>query len=269
MNNVYKQYWWFIFTPLSLAGIFLFAALLLSTKSMAATQEDSNWYQVEVIIFSQQDLFNDERHRTDLKLAYPKNLKVLTPTTESGTAFSMLPKNELQLGGPVAQLTRAPGYRVLYHQAWRQAGLGQKDSPWVLIQGGKAVGEHHELEGSFRLVKNHYLHIQADIWKTKFIVAPAHQQASTPDAASNSGSAQFISEAESEQSSWPRLPPVYLNQQAATNTGEHLSQPNNALAGFKVNDVVLLQQTTRIKRNELTYLDHPSMGVIVQVTLLK
>lgn len=226
----------------------------LSAESFAEDEKPAKkkirWYKVEMIIFSQQDLFNDERHISDIELSYPNNLRRLTDSPAAPSQpFVSLPKNEMTLMPDHTSLNHAAGYRVLYHKMWRQPGFGIKDSPWILVQGGKATGDHHELEGSIRLVRNRHLHIQTDLWKTKFI---------SPNTQSN-----FIS---TDQQSWPSLPPKpgFGNQAGESQIEGHQLERNTA--SNNISDIVTLKQSTRLTRNELTYMDHPNMGVIVRVT---
>jgi len=235
-------------SPLILSLLFVcFTAISANSfaENEEPTKKKTRWYKVEIIIFSQQDLFNDERHITDIELSYPNNIRRLIDSpADPSQPFSTLPKDEMKLMPDHISLNRAPGYRILYHKAWRQPGFGIKDSPWILVQGGKTADNHHELEGSIRLVRNRYLHIQTDLWKTKFI-SPNPQS-------------EFIS---TDQQAWPSLPPKpdFNNQNE-----EHQIERNTVLNN--ISDIVVLKQSTRLTRNELTYMDHPNMGAIILVT---
>tara|TARA_R110001592_G_scaffold260282_1_gene524698 strand:- start:17417 stop:18274 length:858 start_codon:yes stop_codon:yes gene_type:complete len=273
------------------------ALTLISTCCIAAeeTPDDIDWYQVEVLIFSQQDLFNDERHVTDLELSYPENIRELVdpsvatklasahtlskgietaPLTKNPATteqpFLILPKNALSMSPDHTRLNRAPGYRTLYHQAWRQPGLDKTESPWILIKGGNVFGNHHELEGSFRLVRNRYLHIQTNLWKTTF---------KTPEISSINNT---LSEnttlpnntRQTQTNPWPRLPDTPYEQgiEDSDKTSIESSFENNR-ANFEpeypIADIVALEQSTRVFRGKLTYLDHPNMGVIILVSKYK
>ena len=280
----------------------IIALALTPLISLAAEKKPENidWYQVEVMIFSQQDLFNQERHITDIELTYPKNIRELidpsvntaanllpshslpigmdTPTTQNTRSteepFLILPKGTLGMAADHKRLRRAPGYRVLYHKAWRQPGLDKTTSPWILIEGGEIFGNHHELEGSIRLVRNRYLHIQADLWKIKFRepVSPAMGNG-LPQSTGFSGSNTLTN-----LSIWPALPSTpQLNSLADNEEQEDRIEPsvegrietykkNDFKPEYPIADIVTLAQSTRITRDELTYLDHPNMGVIISVS---
>ncbi len=275
-------------------------ALGFSVPSFA--EESLPWYQVEIVVFSQQDLYHNEKHRTDLQLSYPKNWRVLTgssidqeqpetlqptnpvspePNTvleqDSLTAtterpYVSLSNKNFKLGGDEYALKRAPGYQVLLHQAWRQQGLGVDQSPWIIIAGGEAYGEHHELEGSVRLVLNRHLHFQADLWHTRFGAPTAVTPTNSTSVPADSSSPQPTA---NEMPSWPTLPVQpwrqnTLEENLTTDISQlHPSTPpawSYQTPHFAVNDMVSLNQSTRLKLGELTYLDHPNMGVLVLVS---
>lgn len=276
----------------------LFILPLLSLVPLPSLGEDEQpWYQVEVIAFSQQDLYRDEKHRTDLKLEYPTNWTILqgsaieqthgaAPLPESDGAantiattdtvtpetseppFVLLGKDQFALGPDDYALSRAPGYRVLLHWAWRQPGLNIDESPWVLVAGGEQYGKHHELEGSIRLVLNRYLHFQANLWRSRFgtPVAPA---AIEPSIANDT----LVADTNETVDAWPALPEQPWSTQQNTIEGSPEDQaPINAPAWdyqfpeYALDDLVVLNQSTRLQLNEMTYLDHPDMGVLIYVS---
>ncbi|MEH6466791.1 MAG: CsiV family protein, partial [Porticoccus sp.] len=177
--------------------------------------------------------------------------------------YAALPQNLLKLGPDNYALKRAPGYKPLYHKAWRQQGLDFKHSPWILIQGGEKFGNHHELEGSIRLVRNRYLHIQANLWKARFSsLAPSLTMETVQSDTATPGiySPENLA---SEKSSltWPTLPNL-----PGTEIPEELTPSTLNNAKFQVSDIITLEQSSRVSRDEITYLDHPEMGVLVLVS---
>lgn len=234
-----------------------------------------DWYQVEVIIFSQQDLFNEEKHKKDIELAFPENIRLLqdsdtklkTETQLTSTEqhpYLVLPENLMAMVPDRNRLRRAPGYRVLFHKAWRQPGLGRTESPWIFIQGGNKTNDRHELEGSFRLVRNRYLHVQANLWKTKFS-STGTQFAQPVTLPSGTGQLQ-----------WSLLPtlPVFSakgvsSEKISSEKELSIEKKPQTKSTPATSDIVILNQSTRVTRNELTYLDHPNMGAIVLVTKYK
>ncbi len=300
----------------TLTLLFTLAILACGLKPAFAEEPEKkiDWYQVEVIIFSQQDLFNEERHTKDIELSFPDNIRQLLdselkaelkqepqPVSTDDQAFQVLPESAMEMVPDRNRLNRAPGYRVLFHKAWRQPGLGQTESPWIFIEGGNKTNDRHELEGSFRLVRNRYLHIQANLWKTKFL--PTGYQLAQPVTLSSGADAYnsgngfgnssgntapsrqgMTSSLRSVQLQWPPLPalPAFSSEGASSEgaSSEGISsekESTDAEEEFIIerkvqtqpslaSDIVVLNQSTRVTRKELTYLDHPNMGAVVLVT---
>lgn len=256
--------------PLKTAGMPFRCLLLLafasSTSLSGQTRAEANedWYQVELIVFSQQDLYQAEQHPTNITLQYPENWQRLENDTSTSAdnprpeeqPLVRLGKKDFKLGPDEYSLNRAAGYRVLAHLAWRQPGLGKAHSPWIIVSGGHRHGNHHELEGSIRLVVTRYLHIQADLWKTSFDGTGA--DSASPDNPSKSDN-------------WPQLPvkPWVIAPSTLGNTSPVTTIDTNSHVGERhppVKKIVALKQSEQVDLDKLTYLDHPEMGVLVLVT---
>lgn len=266
----------------------LITSLALGLSLVAKAEDAVPWYQVEVIVFAQQDLYRTEKHRKDLKLAYPGNWRVLknsgigqqqgqqqsTPTGELAeqmeTAYVSLGERDFKLGSDEYALKRAPGYRVMLHQAWRQQGLDADQSPWVIVAGGETYGDHHELEGSVRLVLNRFLHFQANLWHTRFGAPAPSATAAFPSQEGSTLQPVDINAVES----WPTLPKQPWKNDTAPGSdsaGDYSTQQAAPAWSYEspvygIEDMVALNQTTRLQLGELTYLDHPNMGVLVLVS---
>lgn len=296
-----------------------FALLFLLLPTLSLAEETLPWYQVEILVFTQQDLYGDEKHRTDVELSYPQKWLTLEgselrippaplletsevatelpdnvssavvdasgpegiskadTSTDKAKSFVLLDKKDYEFGPENYTLGRAPGYRVLLHWAWRQPGLDIDNSPWVLLAGGEQYGEHHELEGSLRIVLNRYLHVQANLWHTRF----GQLQPAMP--VTEATIEQSDLEADDQQNtvdnavspSWPALPgqpwrETVVAPQSGTDFPESINQADTPAwtfetPKFSINDLVTLNQSTRLQLGELTYLDHPNLGVLVLV----
>lgn len=285
---------------------YLLAGTLFSSHAFSQFQptpriDEEHWYQVEVIVFAQgggpQD--DEEIWRTDIDLDYPLNWReLLKPaqlatldkenenldTTEdpdnvgntAGTqgpsdalsepgeaigerAMLLLPDEELTLSDQARRLSRSREHRILFHGAWRQSMVENRQEPSVLISGGELFDQHHELEGSINLHLRTYLHIETDLWLSRF--------------ATNFGQ---------EGRPWPKLPwppnqPVESGNSIKINDGgtglwHQFNQNRNdqyeaiLAQPYVVESIVLMQQNRRMRSDELHYIDHPKMGVLVKLT---
>lgn len=277
------------------------ALTLMAGSSFAADKgKPEIWYQVEVVIFEQADNFDAEAPRRDEQLSYPNNYHELAdptfsleaasikldtdgnpiesntteaatkkPTNEKEQPFQKLASSDRQLNPDAYALDRKGDYRVLYHQAWRQPGIEPRYAPWVLVRGGQRYDEHFELEGSIRLVRSRYLHIETNLWLTRFgdnfgqepevwPELPSYPVLALPSEDNNAAMPDGIS-LTSEQND-----PLPLTSELTSAGAIAIEAPQQKR--FIVTQVDTLKTSRRMKRKELHYLDHPRMGMLVTVT---
>ncbi len=210
--------------------------LLLGSFSVQAQTEAENpqsherMYQVELIVFSRAETNPQEYWPTDVKLSYPENLVNLKTEGNSSDGFSVLPASERLLNSQAATLARSGTYTLLYHQAWRQMIYGRKTN--IFINGGKVFGNHQELEGSIALSVGQYLKIQSNLWLTQFVPAGTN-----------------LTE------SWPELPPSPFADTTQTDKNQD----------FLIKRIIKVSQERSMRSNEIHYIDHPLLGIIVKI----
>lgn len=268
-------------------------ATALLSQTAAAQQR---WFQVEVLAFSRQAPEQQEQWPTNIKPGYPHTLIELkdpeqlpVPVTaasgdENGATenslaapaaiakpdierepYYLLPASERKLSRQATALQRQGGYQVLFHQSWRQPiNASARNAPAIFIQGGSAYGQHTELEGSISFSLPQLLQINTRLWLTRF--EPNYGQ---------------------EPGEWPALPktPIQLRTELQTETEltPMFGNDNNWLASdtpripnstgpvevvepYLPQRIVLLEDERRIRQGELHYIDHPLLGIVVQIT---
>ena len=224
----------FIKKYLTLAVLQLGFLLLLGSVSASAQNETESpqnherLYQVELIVFSRTETNPQEHWTNDLRLVYPENL--ISLKAEGNDEFSLLAANERLLNSQAATLAKSGTYTLLYHQAWRQTIYGRKTH--IAIAGGKTFNGHQELEGNITLSVAQYLKIQTNLWFTQF--APAGSN---------------IAE------SWPELPAIPY---VAVTEGEKMQD-------YVIKRIVKVSQERTMRSNEVHYIDHPLVGIIVKI----
>ncbi len=278
--------------------------IALLTLAVAARGDDAPWYQVEVIIFDQQDEFGDEGTRTDIELGYPEPRAFLMDAGEiadreaarleaetasrppdaldrllippekrqrppSEYPFVPLPKGERSLNPDAYTLERNGRYRVLFHKAWRQPAKDSGRAPWVVVAGGERFGDHRELAGSVRFYHSRHPHFQVDLWRTTF------------------GAPLFGGDHLTLPSPWPTLPdrpepppPVtpavattlfsadglpQVQAQKRDDAARTFAAPTTRLR-YPVEAIDLMRQSHRLDTGQIHYFDHPRLGVLVRVT---
>lgn len=209
-------------------ALFISSVNTLAQNEAESPQSHERLYQVELIVFSRSEANPQEQWPADIKLSYPENL--LSLKAEGTDEFEMLPANERLLNTQAATLARSGSYTLLYHQAWRQMIYGRKTN--IAITGGKVFNGHNELEGSISLSVAQYLKIQTNLWLTQFVPAGTN-----------------ILE------TFPELP---MNPNASGTEGEKAQD-------YLIKRTVKLNQDRSMRSNEVHYIDHPLIGVIVKI----
>lgn len=187
----------------------------------------------------------------------------------------------------VKKIRGAARYRLLFVGSWPQALKPRGEAPALLIQGGDRVGQHYQLEGYVKLALERYLHIDTDLWLSQF----RERRLPHDSGFIASDSRAFASESEAENEAareFPALPiPFPVNdRRAAAAANDSAAQPalrNNLPEGqtdsklnvlladdssHTVERTVVMQQTRRMRSDEVHYLDHPLFGVLVKITPL-
>ncbi len=172
--------------------------------------------------------------------------------------FYKLPKDTLELNPLAQDLRRKSGYRVLFHEAWRQPVQSEETAKSVLINGGKTYGEHTELEGSLKISVSRYLHIHTNLWFAEFI----------PNFGQNI-------------ENWPQLP-AKPQVNVRPSTTDNILSPNVNTTDYSepvldneyskiisqpyvIDQLYTLKQRRRMRSGELHYIDHPVLGLLIKV----
>lgn len=120
-----------------LAGVLLLTALGIAIPGAHAQEdeaaEDVDWYRVEVIVFRQPPLPDEPLEAPPLQADAPpgRPLETLRTGADGETPFARLPRGAYGLTDVAARLERQPGFQVLLHTAWEQPGLGRDAAPYV------------------------------------------------------------------------------------------------------------------------------------------
>jgi hypothetical protein len=264
-------------------------ALLLAD---AAPAQEERWYRVELLVFSQQaqGAGSGEQWVAIPELAYPEPLRFLiepgriaanlrayrgrssidgygrqiidvrspaggepdTGGDAAGSAFTLLPASELEFRDKAVQMSRSGRYRTLFHEAWQQP-VGDKAAavPIALDHSGDG-GHWPALQGSINLYLSRYIHLQTNLWlNTNGEYFPGAWRMPPPPLAPPSLIVTGLP-AQAEQPYWV--------------THEAESAAPGAVYPYR--HAVLLRQSRRMRSNEIHYIDHPLMGLLVKLTPL-
>lgn len=154
-------------------------------------------------------------------------------------AFLALPSSDQVFQDTNRALAGTGRYRVMYHSAWRQPMRSSSQSIPVWLEGGNRFGQRHELEGSLNFRFNpgqDRVVLDVRLWLTQFSAMPP---------------------ADSVEISLPDLPEAVISQRKPEGMPDE-QQWHNA-------QVIPVLNTRELRSNEFHYLDHPAVGVIVQI----
>jgi hypothetical protein len=262
---------------------------LLLLPALLHAEQEERWYQVEVIIFSQN---NPGYHESELwpldytlpdleksrELIIPERVNTSRPTALLPQPFSLVSKESLQLGDTAQRIQRASDVELMLHLGWLQPGLSEEQAVAVHIYEGMLNKPDEttttevpetgtslpKLDGSLRLILSRYLHLESDlIWREPLPPGTPGFAAELP----------VFSEAMGTDHVQPPVTPngeeqtLTVNGQIidAAQGGDTLIETVATIAkpGYRV---FRLQQSRRMRSSEIHYLDHPLFGIIALVT---
>lgn len=260
---------------IALVANFLFAQM---SQAQTRTAGHEGWYQVEMIVFARKNVTSEEHWPSNIKLRYPSEWVELKDASSADTnsvdltrdAFYRLPETERQLNSQAQKLERNPSFQILFHNAWRQVITNEKTAKSILIQSGQTFGPHQELEGSIRLSVATFLKLQTNLWYSQFdlnvgqeptkqwpVLPKQPNLLATPLAGLSLDSSLELDQALSAESK------EWNNSNFSNSENEGDSEAAN---NFITRQIILLQQTRDMRSGEVHYIDHPVVGIIVQIT---
>jgi len=252
--------------------------MLLGMPLAAAgdSETETRWYDVEVIIFSQtsQQFRDSELWPMDIALPEMKNARPLLPAAKVASRsaaadpvpFTLLDSEAMTLDAEAARIKAAPELELLLHLGWRQPGLSQEQAVSVKVydgmledggmrsasDGSMAPAEPHRMEGTLKLVLSRYLHIYADLLYREPLpegISPEMMQ--TSPLAAEPAPLQTTADT-AERSTAPDLFDLAADPFSS-----------GLVPRYRV---YRMQQSRRMRSNELHYLDHPVLGMIIRAT---
>jgi hypothetical protein len=148
----------------------LFAGIMNPGNGRAATGDQPAMYDVEVVVFRNRSA---QAHGEQ----WPQRSVEANQSPDSGfsskpveTGIEELPREQHALQAIADSMQRSGAYDVLLHTTWRQAGLDRTQAqPYTMPRGLERKGYH--LEGTIRLVRERFLHLEIDLLLSKPQVA--------------------------------------------------------------------------------------------------
>jgi hypothetical protein len=272
-------------------------AALLGAPSYAVAER---WFRVELLVFSQEAAATNEQWEAIPDLAYPDVARFLvepqqvkankakfggdgsldqygrqsvTRTRGTGggvtagaapglpTAFVTLPSAQREFRGKAAYMQRSGRYRTLFHETWVQPVTNQASTVPIVLDRSGDTGQWPALQGSITLHLARYLHLSTNLWlNTQGDYLPGEWRMPAPPLGPPSVLIDGL--------------PAAARPTAAPQTYSPAQGQEGALATeepgpvYPYRHAVLLKQKRRMRSNEVHYIDHPLLGVVIKLTPL-
>lgn len=255
-------------------------ALVLTIAALGITgsahaQPEKDWYRVEVIVFRNWSGADTERFRIEPPAPGFQTLTVLHGA--GSRAFRRLRGGELSLQGAVDRLASSPDYEVLEHFGWQQPALVEEKAISVALPLGWQPSA-----------------LTFDARQHPLGIPVIRASADTANGSSNTGAAGGESaqgNADNGQAAAPPEPGLfdslptrtqlygtltlfrgrYLHMDADLGYRLRYYQPSRTdrRTAAPETPVYVLKQRRRMRSDELHYLDHPAIGLLIKVTPLE
>ncbi|WP_158078587.1 CsiV family protein [Microbulbifer mangrovi] len=252
------------------------ALLALCAAGAQAAGYAGTQFEIEMVVFARDSGMDRSRETwpTALRLDYDNQwVDFDTPSAADPMSPALQPAPN-QLDNKVAALNRARDYKVLFHKTWRQVLQNERNAPAVLISGGELDGNHHQLEGSVTLSVSRYLHLSTDLWLSEWmpqtgglddqtqlsgIPVPTRPRAAIQNAGDEPMDLATSAGGANRDFGYS----TSANSAVFHGDGEFAkpAEPTQKMAAR----VAVLNEERRLRSGELHYIDHPKLGVLIEV----
>jgi peptidoglycan-binding protein CsiV len=208
------------------------------------------------------------------------------------TPFTALPSQQREFRGKAAYMQRRGLYSTLFHQSWLQQVPEQAQSLPIVIDRSGDSGQWPRLQGSVKLYLSRYLHLETNLWlNTHGDYLPGNWQMPAPPLGPPSLVVEDLSipeplpgmvayqdtgaAAPTAQDPVDTASPTAAGEETAPTT--EAAQPEEMVEEvveeiveegpvYPWRHAVLLQQKRRMRSNEVHYIDHPLLGIVIKIT---
>lgn len=244
----------------------LFLPIMLLCSSFSASAEE-RWFEVEVLLFQRNTSLEKagEKLSDDLLAVDTSNSTSMLKVNATGETnpvvisaqqfdqnannFILLDSSHLQFTEQRKKLAAHAGFKPILHMAWQMPVKNNINAKPIHLFGGEnlglgaQLGDKWAVDGNFKIYLDHYLFIDS-----QFIVRQKIEQEQSKQQPADIQNSNSL---ESENG----VEIIDLNIDSDT----FVNNKKMVIKG------VLFDQKRRLRSEEIHYLDHPLMGVIVQI----
>lgn len=230
-------------------------AIILSVLALTTlTAHAADWYKVEVVVFANQDSapLADEYWPEIKEIPVPSNALNLKPSNAEGSAYKRLPSSSLSLHDAKKRLRNSGPYKILFHAGWMQPVYRTQTPRPIHITGGEILDNGmYELDGYIAVGRGTYLHFRPNLFLSRKLTADENALLQSPINTTVENSADNAQAA------------ALITMQASSTATSAMS--NELFPAIPDILTVNLDQARRMKSKELHYIDHPLMGILVEI----
>jgi hypothetical protein len=213
--------------------------------------------------------------------------------------LKLLPEAELQLTDIRKKLDRGRR-RILFHGAWRQFMERNQAEPPIIFSAGDQYDDHYEVEGSIHIYLQRLLHVDLNLWLSEFSINAGQEREPWPELPKRPNlriPAYRLSDfdrlgltsntplfTDSNSSQVGGINSNRLDPSPGVNTGtgqinalDWFDQRGNITfydsrydeilsRNYLVNNLSLIKQDRPMRSDELHYIDHPQLGILVKIS---
>ncbi|WP_415884853.1 CsiV family protein [Neptuniibacter sp. QD37_6] len=240
-----------------LKAIFLPLLFIFSSSAFS-----DSWYKIEVIIFANNDPMAIHEEFWPEINEIPVNDRAVELKGQSNdgddlTAYQSLPNSRHELNSAKNSLNNSGDYRVLFHKAWVQPVSRTQNPRPIKISAGRVLDNGmQELEGHIAVGRGRYLHFRPDLYISQ--PGAANNKATPLTKEKPQAQAMLTMQGESDTATETEVQAI-----------QSLAETTSA---FPVIPEILTahqNQARRMKSEELHYIDHPLMGILVEIIPLE
>ncbi|ORT50130.1 hypothetical protein ST37_09440 [Vibrio sp. qd031] len=259
-----------------------------AAQAATATQTD-RLFDVEVLIFKRavepsaaREAWPDEL--TDINFSGAHSFDDANYRSDKGV--KMLGIDEYQLTEYKDKLNQHAGYDVLFHEAWQQPDLSRANAPSFLITAGKDYsgqytpqGLHYdeadlkgesertlpaqEVVGKLKVYINHYLFLESQLDLNIPTIQDVEIEAIEPNETQALVTEETVAEA-AEVNETQTLSVLDIQEDETTQFGG-FERVTTEVITTEVLKAHRFEQRRKMRSGEIHYLDHPLMGIVIQV----
>ncbi len=256
-------------SKITLIITFLLYANLSNAAGNNAIEEPVTWYQIEVILFKNLIDYEQDNDHLSVDLPAPSEQYVLVerkPMVKN--QLQRLDKKTLKFNKAFKSLARSKGFKVLEFAGWKQQLVTSEKGTPVTIAAGQKFGKHHELEGQLTFSKSRYLHVQTDLYLSRY------EKGNTvnirnwllEDDINAAPLSSFYSNGQNDTINAVQGNTALM---VAPKNNANNTIPDNSLSEdeleYVAKDIAHMSETRRMRSGEIHYLDHPRFGVLITI----